>query len=546
MDPEDGALGADKVTTQVILHHGDHTHPDQEKPGLTGSFTATFPELVDTYYEIKAAAHDNNGGVAAKSLTIKPKKADITFASVPTGAGITLDGTAHVTPYTQSLIVGSPHTVRADAAFITGGSTYAFQSWANAGTAAATQDLTFNGPTATRTITATYGAPAFPQVYLRGTHTNLAFAASVKMTPLPNNNWSAAAAFGSTMNERFKFDILGDWTQNYGDNAPADGIADLAGADIPITQGAGNYTIAFNGDTKAYTVNKAAPAPQGPVAKAGTDQSVSLTGGAIALDGSASTDADGSISAYHWNQISGPAAAIVSANAAKTTVAIPAATGNQTYAFELTVIDNVGMTARDTALVNQANTASTWKRTVIFVYGQTAVGQDMFIRGGIDHTYANANLGRNCQTTNFECAMPIRHLNLRNATTAPWKTNDNYLDWYGREAAQNVNAVGSPADWTTDIWPDAWGPKKTVAVDGHGEEALNHWGQHYWMLDVEMDCTRSAEGWFEVKSFISNGPGWEPNLSQPGSPYVSGNHFAKCSEINMFKRGTNTWEHSAF
>ena len=126
------------------------------------------------------------------------------------------------------------------------------------------------------------------------------------------------------------------------------------------------------------------------------------------------------------------------------------------------------------------------------------------------------------------------------------ETHDAYLDWYGKEAAQSAAAVGSPADWTTDIWPAAWGAKKTVALDGHGEEVLNHWGQHYWMLDVEMDCSKSVNGWFEVKSFISGGPGWEPNLAQAGAPYLSGNHFAKCGEINMFKRGTNTWEHSAF
>ena len=124
------------------------------------------------------------------------------------------------------------------------------------------------------------------------------------------------------------------------------------------------------------------------------------------------------------------------------------------------------------------------------------------------------------------------------------ETHDAYLDWYGKEANQSAAAVGSPADWTTNVWPPEWGAKKTVAVDGHGEEPLNHWGQHYRMLDVEMDCSKAVNGWFEVKSFISNGPGWEADLAQPGAPYVSGNHFAKCGEVNMFMLGTTAWEHA--
>lgn len=180
-----------------------------------------------------------------------------------------------------------------------------------------------------------------------------------------------------------------------------------------------------------------------------------------------------------------------------------------------------------------------WQRTVIFVQAQTQSGQDMFIRGGIDHTYANSNLGRNCQTTNFECALPIRHNNLRNTTTAPWKTNDNHLDWYGVEAGQSATAEGTAMDWTTNIWPGSWGALKTVATDGFGEEPLNIWGEHYWMLDVDMDCSKTANGWFELKAFVKNGQGWENNISQTGTPYTSPNHMAQCGKINKFDFNLN-------
>jgi hypothetical protein len=177
-----------------------------------------------------------------------------------------------------------------------------------------------------------------------------------------------------------------------------------------------------------------------------------------------------------------------------------------------------------------------WERTVIFIYGQTVEGQDMFVRGGIDHGYANTNLGRNCQTWNFECAIPIRHNNLRNDTTTPWKSGDLYLDWYGAESGQSAASVGSPLDWTTS---DSSNPNK-VAVQGFGYETLNDYGDHYWMLDVEMDCSKTVNGWFELKSYISNGPEWEGDVAQSGTPYSSGNHFAECGKLNVFQRGSSS------
>ncbi|WDE03255.1 alpha-amylase family protein [Thalassomonas viridans] len=175
-----------------------------------------------------------------------------------------------------------------------------------------------------------------------------------------------------------------------------------------------------------------------------------------------------------------------------------------------------------------------WQRTVIFIQAETSSGQDMFIRGGIDHDYANSVLGRNCQSTNFECAMPVRHNNLKNATTGPWKSNDDYLDWYGVEAGQSGEAQGSALDWTTNVWPSSWGTERTVANDGYGVEALNIWGQHYWMLDVDMDCSRAVNNVFELKAYVKNGQGWENDIYQAATPYASNNHFAQCGKINMF------------
>ncbi|MAZ66349.1 MAG: hypothetical protein CMF25_04505, partial [Kangiellaceae bacterium] len=98
----------------------------------------------------------------------------------------------------------------------------------------------------------------------------------------------------------------------------------------------------------------------------------------------------------------------------------------------------------------EENNNPNWQRTVIFIFGETENGQDMFVRGGIDHDFANTQLGRNCSSDNFECAIPVRHLNLINNTTAPWKAGDEYLDWYGAESLQDGASQGTPLDWTTN------------------------------------------------------------------------------------------------
>jgi len=186
--------------------------------------------------------------------------------------------------------------------------------------------------------------------------------------------------------------------------------------------------------------------------------------------------------------------------------------------------------------INEEN--DSYERTVVFIYGETSPGQDMFIRGGIDHSYA-ASQGVECSEENKLCAIPMRHLNWRNETTANWKEGDNFLDWYGSEESQGLESEGTPLDWTTNYWPESWGDTKNYDEVGFGVTELNSYGTHYWMLDVEMDCSKTALGWFEVKSYISNGPGWESDIIQPGAPYSTNNHFAKCGMINSFSRNQN-------
>ncbi len=94
----------------------------------------------------------------------------------------------------------------------------------------------------------------FPTLFLRGTFN------SWQVTPMTlkgDHTWQAGQVlFGNGPEESFKFDVQGDWTDNYGDNPMRDGQADSFGADIPISQGAGTYTITFDDQTLSYKVTR--------------------------------------------------------------------------------------------------------------------------------------------------------------------------------------------------------------------------------------------------------------------------------------------------
>lgn len=84
-----------------------------------------------------------------------------------------------------------------------------------------------------------------------------------------------------------------------------------------------------------------------PTANAGTDITITLPTATVTIAGSG-TDAEGTIAAYRWTKISGPAATIASAGSASTQVN---GLVQGVYQFELTVTDNGGLTAKDTVQV---------------------------------------------------------------------------------------------------------------------------------------------------------------------------------------------------
>lgn len=94
-------------------------------------------------------------------------------------------------------------------------------------------------------------------LYVRGTHNNWGLG-----TPMTKSGdvWTATnVSFGTASNQRFKFDVRGDWSLNYGGTGLS-GTAVQNGGDIAVTPGT-TYTITFNEVTKAYTATPTGSQP---------------------------------------------------------------------------------------------------------------------------------------------------------------------------------------------------------------------------------------------------------------------------------------------
>ncbi|ASZ13135.1 PKD domain-containing protein [Chitinophaga sp. MD30] len=145
------------------------------------------------------------------------------------------------------------------------------------------------------------------------------------------------------------------WTKISGAAGGVISNATQAKTDITGLQ-AGVYvyelTVTDDGGEKAtdrVTVTVTAAPNKAPVADAGTDRSVQLPINTVQLDGSTSSDPDGTIASWRWTKVSGPAQGDISNPDRSITQVTGMVAG--IYVFELTVTDNGGMTGSDRVTV---------------------------------------------------------------------------------------------------------------------------------------------------------------------------------------------------
>ena len=116
-------------------------------------------------------------------------------------------------------------------------------------------------------------------------------------------------------------------------------------------------TLTFQPELSRITTEQQTPIPltllvlayvnMPPVSRAGSDQSNIVAGATVTLDGSASSDPDGSIASYAWSQTAGTTVSLSSTSIASPTFTAPSEASAQTLTFQLIVTDDDGATNTD-------------------------------------------------------------------------------------------------------------------------------------------------------------------------------------------------------
>jgi hypothetical protein len=122
-----------------------------------------------------------------------------------------------------------------------------------------------------------------------------------------------------------------------------------------------------------------------PISIAGPDQVITLPTDSVSLDGSSSSDPDGTISSFLWTKISGPASFIIANASGIKTVVKNLAAGS--YQFELKVTDNGGLSAKDTVQVT-VNSSDISSANILECDISMSVGGHLPTSGMVNYSFA--------------------------------------------------------------------------------------------------------------------------------------------------------------
>ncbi len=129
-DTEDGQLPASAFTWNIDFLHEGHVHPGTPITGVkSGTFaipTSGHDFSGNTRYRITLTVADSDGLSTSSSVLIIPDKVNLSFATVPSGLTLYLDGIAKTTPFVYDDLIGFTHTIEARNQ-TSGGTSYAFE-----------------------------------------------------------------------------------------------------------------------------------------------------------------------------------------------------------------------------------------------------------------------------------------------------------------------------------------------------------------------------------------------------------------------------------
>ncbi len=159
-DAQDGNLPASALSWSLILQHcpsACHPHAIQTFEGVaSGSFHAP-DHAYPSHLELKLTAKDSQGKIASTTRRLDPKTVVLTFATVPSGLALVVNGASSTSPISKTVIAGSSNSVTATTPQSRSGYTYAFSSWSNG----LARSHNVVAPATNATYTATYATTSF-------------------------------------------------------------------------------------------------------------------------------------------------------------------------------------------------------------------------------------------------------------------------------------------------------------------------------------------------------------------------------------------------
>ena len=192
-DPDDGRLPDSAFTWNIDFLHDGHVHPGLAITGVrSGSFTipTTGHDFSgNTRYRITLTVRDSSGLSSVQSVTIWPRKVNLSFDTVPTGRTIYLDGIAKTAPFTYDTLIGFNHTIEARDQ-TAGGTSYTFGSWSDGGA----QQHTITVPSTPQGYTATFNASQLATGLVGAWSFNEGAGSTVADTSGSGNNWTVTGA----------------------------------------------------------------------------------------------------------------------------------------------------------------------------------------------------------------------------------------------------------------------------------------------------------------------------------------------------------------
>lgn len=322
-----GSASSDTDGVITSWHWRQLNGPSQSSIGSPNQTSTTISNLATGIYQFELMVRDDSSALGKDTLNVfvnplpKPIQVNVYGGTTPAGTGwnnwnVTSSLTATALKYSD----GTTSTVKA----VLSASNAVADNGAGYPTTMCPQEVG-------RTSSYFYSAPR--TLVLSGLNNSSQYNFEAYASRA-NTNATSTYTIGSTT-------LSIPVNNNYTNKASFSSLTPSNGS-ITVTINASGVYNYLNGFTlteigKATTTNKS------PVANAGPDQSINLPTRQVTVNGSASSDPDGTIASYNWQQISGPGSAtITTPNAVSTTI-----TGLDTgaYVFQLTVTDNQGAVA---------------------------------------------------------------------------------------------------------------------------------------------------------------------------------------------------------